>query len=1346
MNVVPFIGSVAMLNSTSMVDLRASFLLIANGVYHSWWFITLFSILLVSFLIYGFRKYSTITNSKIKNYLEIENSNELYSLYFLFIGITIPIIEYVIEYFTLRNDEVLEFNIFIGLILVGIYFLSQRFKIVRNHLEQLALILFFIYYGITIYRILQSPEFISPYFDLIILYILAYTVLKNNIHYWFFIVSNLILFIFFIVQTLIPNIYGITILYTTFLISVLSHVRYEISLKVRQNFLFADNIVNKGTSLVVVVNKLGEVIYCSQNVKQILGYEVEEVKGLNFWKLTQDEEFSPLNYEINENLYTRKLKCKDNTYKYIQWKDSIYSKGVYIGIGQDVTKQTETQNHYKTLIESASDIIYETDRNGYLIYLNPFSKKLLNYRDKDILGKHFLNFIREDYVSKVLSFYKKHYSKTEEIPAIEFPIRKKDGTELWISQKISLTHDSKGNVTGFGAIARDITLLKKIEIEQHYRHAKTEVYNKTINNLVTKQYTVGDSFENIVKHILKETSQGSKINRISFWSYNGDNLHCQSLYSLDKNDFEHDDTIYKSDYPTYFDTLLKDKIIVASDVYHDVATKELATKGYFSSNNIKSLLDVPVMSNGELNSILCFETTTEPRKWDNDDINFARSVSDVISLTIESNKRLETEKKLEEKTKILAAIASTTEILLKKSNINEAFEEIFKTTLSNLGKAANVDRIYYFENDSLQSIVSLKHEWLKEGIASIKEDVTLLDIPHKTLSSMMEILLKNKIVNQLIDEVEGEELRKTLKQQEVLSIVVFPIFVKNSLFGFIGFDDCTNGRKWADDELDVMQILSSNIAASIERINSEKLIQESEEKFKLLADNIPGTVYLSKFDPNWTKVYLNDEIEKLTGYTKAEFIKGEINILDLVHPDDKRDLLDSTILSIQKNEPFHIMYRLKRKSGEYIWIEEFGDSIVKDGKVAYIEGILIDITEKRAIESEKKARELAEASNKAKSEFLANMSHEIRTPLNAIIGFTDILTETHLDKNQLEYLATVHKSAKILLDVVNDILDFSKIETGKLELDIRRVNLYEIAHQVLDIIRFDSVQKNIDLRFNIGIGVPKYIETDSLRVKQILLNLLSNAVKFTSKGTVELRLDLIDKTEDKAQIRVSVIDSGIGIKKINQEKIFEPFSQEDNSTTRKYGGTGLGLAISNKILNLMGSSLVLMSDFRKGSTFYFDLNVVYFSEEEGLNTIDIKDIEVKYEDLSFQFKKNIFEMEKKILVVEDNKINMLLARTLIKKLMPKATIIEAPNGKIAIERFNEFNPDLILLDIQMPVLNGYETAVEIRQLNWDIPIIALTAGTVKGEREKCIDAGMNDYISKPIDKDVFQSLLLKWLK
>jgi signal transduction histidine kinase/CheY-like chemotaxis protein len=465
--------------------------------------------------------------------------------------------------------------------------------------------------------------------------------------------------------------------------------------------------------------------------------------------------------------------------------------------------------------------------------------------------------------------------------------------------------------------------------------------------------------------------------------------------------------------------------------------------------------------------------------------------------------------------------------------------------------------------------------------------------------------------------------------------------------------------------------------------------------------------------------------------------------IDLVHPDDIEIVRNKANEVFREKQKIHLIYRIINKSGQYIWVEEFGEPIFKENDIVYIVGIFIDITQRMEAEEAIKARNYAEAANRAKSEFLANMSHEIRTPLNGIIGFTELLMHTNLESIQKKYMDTINQSANSLMEVINNILDFSKIESGKLELNVEKTNLSELLHQVIDLIQYEADHKNLALRLNIDPEIPKWVWLDYIRIKQILINLLNNAVKFTEKGSVDLAVTMIKKINDQSvQLLFSVKDTGIGIHKNNQQKIFEAFSQEDNSTSKKFGGTGLGLSISNQLLGLMNSHLELHSEPNIGSEFSFVLAVNFGQDTE-------ESPETKDKISATRLSGNVITTENKLVyIVEDNKINMLLAKTLVKQIMPNAEIVELQNGKEALEQTESMKPDLILMDIQMPVMNGYESTQAIRKLpnTEQIPIIALTAGTVLGEKEKCIEFGMNDYIPKPIDKEVLEKIIKDVMK
>ncbi|MFV8334440.1 response regulator [Flavobacterium sp. GSP14] len=372
------------------------------------------------------------------------------------------------------------------------------------------------------------------------------------------------------------------------------------------------------------------------------------------------------------------------------------------------------------------------------------------------------------------------------------------------------------------------------------------------------------------------------------------------------------------------------------------------------------------------------------------------------------------------------------------------------------------------------------------------------------------------------------------------------------------------------------------------------------------------------------------------------------------------------------------------------------------------------------------------------------MSHEIRTPLNGIIGFTDLLMKTNLGATQEKYITTVNQSALSLLDIINDILDFSKIESGKLDLFIEQYNIGEMLSQITDLILYESNQKKLKLNLNLSPDVPAYFWVDSMRLKQILINLLANAVKFTEKGSILLKVTVLNKTDDtQSKIRFAVTDTGIGILEKNKKKIFKAFTQEDSSTTRKFGGTGLGLTISNQLLGLMNSRLQLESQIDVGSTFYFDLEVQTSNEPTKKDSLFETDFDASKNKV---VEKSLNNKKLKIMIVEDNKVNMLLLKTILKNLEIHLTIFEVSNGKDAVDQFDTIKPDLIFMDIQMPIMNGYEATQIIRTLpsGQNVPIIAITAGTEKEEKAKCIAAGMNDYIPKPIIKGIIEEIMTKW--
>jgi signal transduction histidine kinase len=375
------------------------------------------------------------------------------------------------------------------------------------------------------------------------------------------------------------------------------------------------------------------------------------------------------------------------------------------------------------------------------------------------------------------------------------------------------------------------------------------------------------------------------------------------------------------------------------------------------------------------------------------------------------------------------------------------------------------------------------------------------------------------------------------------------------------------------------------------------------------------------------------------------------------------------------------------------------------------------------LDSALRAKEHAENSERFKQQFLANMSHEIRTPMNSIVGVTNLLVNSPLNDGQRKYLNVIRKSAENLLVIINDILDLSKIEAGKMEFEQTPFLVSDVLDTAYHTLLFRAEEKKLEFRLDIGPDVPKALVGDPVRLTQVLINLSGNAIKFTENGSVTIRVRLKNKNEETADIEFSVMDTGIGIPEDKLGKIFESFSQASSDTTRKYGGTGLGLTISKQLIELQGGAIKVTSELGKGTAFTFHL-AYQIGKVEDVGKAIIHDSDASPDEL-----KGL-----NILLVEDNPFNQMVAVDTLTDLVKEINIDVADNGKIALDMLGTKDYDTILMDVQMPEMDGFEATQRIRALprpKSATPIMAMTANVTNDEVEKCFESGMDQYISKP---------------
>jgi PAS domain S-box-containing protein len=957
----------------------------------------------------------------------------------------------------------------------------------------------------------------------------------------------------------------------------------------------------------------------------------------------------------------------------------------YLAFARDITERREMEETLYKLslaVTHSPSMIVITDHLGRVEYVNPAWERITGYSLREVHGQNSRVVLKSGVQTP--EFYARLWSQITagKVWRGEFCNRRKNGELFWESAAIAPVRNDAGEITHYVGIKEDIT--KRRELDNHLRQ-----WNVKLEQKVTERTAeLAAAQERILESLARVTQSEEKFRAMFEQSPLGVSLFVGSTGQL----LEVNERLTQ---------------IIGR------AREELATLNWMQithPDDVQEQLDnMAKLEAGELSRIQMKKRYVRPDGtfvWAN--LTIARVVMEsdsghtYLGLVEDITQRQELEERLrasEQRHRLLADhsidVIWTMNMDGKFTYVSPSFARLRGCTLEEAIETPLED-VYTPESMAI----------IREGLVEVRAKVQAgLPVGFRTL------------------ELQGRRKDGSIIWAEVTATAI-----------------CSNDGRFVE--------LAGVTRDITERKRAEDALRESEERLRLaLEANGEG---LWDRDLVTGEVVYNAQSLNLLGYTPEEASESPALWEECLHPDDAAGVVQGYKDCIEGRVPAYLVeHRVITKSGELRWHRSVGKVVAwdADGKPRRMLGTMLDITERKQMEeSLRAAKQLADAANVAKSEFLANMSHEIRTPMNGVIGMTGLLLDTELNELQLRYAETIKTSGESLLALINDILDFSKIEAGKLDLEIVDFDLRELLESFAAPLSMRARAKEIEFDCAVEPNVPSKVRGAPCRLRQVLTNLAGNAVKFTERGRVSVRASLFSETAAASVIRFTVRDTGIGIPPEHQEALFEKFTQADTSTTRRYGGTGLGLAISKKLTELMGGEIGVDSAVGAGAEFWF---TVPLGKTESQNSVSPGAGQpAGSASPSRGFLPAVHRQGARILVAEDNVVNQEVALGILHKLGMRAEAVG--DGAEAVEVLKAVPYDLVLMDVQMPEMDGLEATRIIRDpqspvLNHQIPIIAMTAHAMLGDREHCMRIGMNDYISKPVSPHALAESLNAWL-